>query len=428
MSNRNSLSKKIRFEIFKRDSFKCQYCGKSAPNVVLEIDHIIPVSKGGDNDLLNLVTSCYDCNRGKSDRQLSDDSVILKQRQQLDLLQERREQIELMFNWRKELDNLSSYTDEMVVNYVENKMKPYTFNESGSKKIKVLAKKYNLADILEAVDLSSEKYLSYDKKGDLVHSSVEEFVDKIGGIIVNKNRPPVENKCSYIKGICRKRFNYWDQKQGSIVLNKYVKALREYGWSDERILEDLDQEVIPKTKEVKNWTEWRQLIEKWTGDIKGWESNNTLKSSHPINTEDLDECVNCLIQTREHIIPVITHIISGFRGSFCDRVSIFLDTWFIFYLKELSEFYSKERKDTEKKPSYVEVFYNHLIADFFDNPDDDKFIYYSEIAILRLLFELIDIIEQYNFQESEPQNIKYINNRYCNLLREMSLEEFVSLF
>jgi hypothetical protein len=426
MSNRNSLSKKIRFEVFKRDSFKCQYCGKSAPNVILEVDHINPVSKGGDNDLLNLITSCYDCNRGKSDRQIDDDSVILKQRQQLELLQERREQIELMFNWRKELDNLSSDIDEMIVNYIENKMEPSKLNESGSKKIKVFARKHNLADILEAVDLSAEKYLSYDNKGNLVHSSVEEFIDKIGGIIVNKNKPPIEIKCSYIKGICRNRFNYWNPQQGSIILNNYVKALRQHGWSEELILEDLDQEVIPKTKEVKNWTEWRQLMEKWTEDIKGWKSDNTLKLSYPINTKELDECVHCLIQTREHIIPALNHIGSGFPRYEPKDLPSYLDMWLTFYLKDLSKFYSKESNDTNKKPFYVETFYGSFIISLFYNPDNDKVIHYLQVAVISILFELIDIIEKYTFQNSEPQNITYINDRYCFLLYGMSFDEFVN--
>ena len=68
MAKRKNLSKSVRFEVFKRDSFKCQYCGKSAPDVVLEVDHIIPVSKGGDNDISNLITACFDCNRGKRDK------------------------------------------------------------------------------------------------------------------------------------------------------------------------------------------------------------------------------------------------------------------------------------------------------------------------------------------------------------------------
>ena len=48
---RKSLSNKIRFEVFKRDNFTCQYCGRKAPEIVLNVDHIEPVSKGGTNDI-----------------------------------------------------------------------------------------------------------------------------------------------------------------------------------------------------------------------------------------------------------------------------------------------------------------------------------------------------------------------------------------
>lgn len=55
-----------RFVILERDKFTCQYCGRSAPDVKLEIDHIIPVSKGGSNESTNLLTCCKECNIGKS--------------------------------------------------------------------------------------------------------------------------------------------------------------------------------------------------------------------------------------------------------------------------------------------------------------------------------------------------------------------------
>ena len=73
MAKRKSLSKSVRFEVFKRDSFKCQYCGKSAPDVVLEVDHIIPVSKGGKTVMSNLQTLCERCNIGKSNKTENDD-------------------------------------------------------------------------------------------------------------------------------------------------------------------------------------------------------------------------------------------------------------------------------------------------------------------------------------------------------------------
>jgi len=68
---RKSISKKLRFEVFKRDSFECQYCGSHPPGVLLHVDHIHPVAEGGTNDIDNLVTSCEECNFGKGARLLT---------------------------------------------------------------------------------------------------------------------------------------------------------------------------------------------------------------------------------------------------------------------------------------------------------------------------------------------------------------------
>lgn len=62
---RKAMSKKLRFDVFKRDGFACQYCGAHPPNAVLEVDHVKAVSNGGTNDIDNLVTACFPCNRGK---------------------------------------------------------------------------------------------------------------------------------------------------------------------------------------------------------------------------------------------------------------------------------------------------------------------------------------------------------------------------
>lgn len=70
MSKRKPLSKKVRFEVFKRDGFTCQYCGAHPPNVVLEVDHIEAVARGGTDDEGNLITACFDCNRGKAARDI----------------------------------------------------------------------------------------------------------------------------------------------------------------------------------------------------------------------------------------------------------------------------------------------------------------------------------------------------------------------
>lgn len=70
-AKRVAISKKVRFEIFKRDAFACQYCGAHPPSTVLECDHIVPVCEGGANDEDNLITACFDCNRGKAGISLS---------------------------------------------------------------------------------------------------------------------------------------------------------------------------------------------------------------------------------------------------------------------------------------------------------------------------------------------------------------------
>lgn len=67
MAKRKGVGPRARFEVFKRDGFACQYCGRTPPAAILEIDHILAVSRGGSDDEANLLTSCFDCNRGKSD-------------------------------------------------------------------------------------------------------------------------------------------------------------------------------------------------------------------------------------------------------------------------------------------------------------------------------------------------------------------------
>lgn len=96
MPQRKSLSKGLRFDVFRRDGFTCQYCGRQPPDVVLEVDHILPVAEGGTNDILNLTTACQDCNRGKGkkllDRPPRPDADLLWLESQQELAELRRYQ------------------------------------------------------------------------------------------------------------------------------------------------------------------------------------------------------------------------------------------------------------------------------------------------------------------------------------------------
>lgn len=61
-----AVSKRLRYEILRRDNHTCRYCGATAPDVPLRVDHVTPVALGGSDKPENLVTSCEPCNNGKS--------------------------------------------------------------------------------------------------------------------------------------------------------------------------------------------------------------------------------------------------------------------------------------------------------------------------------------------------------------------------
>jgi hypothetical protein len=155
---RKALSKKLRFEVFKRDSFTCQYCGKSAPDAVLQADHINPVANGGKNHITNLITACSDCNLGKGARVLSDDSVAVKQMRQLKELNERREQIKMIADWHNEVVRAEDQQVDAVAKRIAE-IGSCELLESGRKIIRAAIKKYGLADVLAATEVSANQYL-----------------------------------------------------------------------------------------------------------------------------------------------------------------------------------------------------------------------------------------------------------------------------
>jgi 5-methylcytosine-specific restriction endonuclease McrA len=60
----------LRLRVFTRDNFTCLYCGKTRCR--LECDHVVPVASGGSDEIGNLQTSCFTCNRSKGAKMLSD--------------------------------------------------------------------------------------------------------------------------------------------------------------------------------------------------------------------------------------------------------------------------------------------------------------------------------------------------------------------
>jgi 5-methylcytosine-specific restriction endonuclease McrA len=75
------VSGSIKYEVLKRAKFRCELCGVPATECALEVDHILPRNRGGDDDLSNLQALCYRCNSMKRDR---DDTDFRAVRESLD--------------------------------------------------------------------------------------------------------------------------------------------------------------------------------------------------------------------------------------------------------------------------------------------------------------------------------------------------------
>ena len=186
MTRRKAIPKKVRFEVFKRDKFTCTYCGRKAPDVVLEVDHIIPVAEGGKNDIMNLTTSCRDCNRGKGKRTLSDDSAIERQRVALEDAQDRREQMEMMLQWQRDLKD---YEDKLVDFIEEILTEPYNDQWKLLPAIRAIIKRhihsFGFENVVNAAYIAREKYVNEPSLERGEWWSVSTAVKKIGGICYN---------------------------------------------------------------------------------------------------------------------------------------------------------------------------------------------------------------------------------------------------
>lgn len=182
---RKVIGKKTRFEVFKRDSFKCVYCGCSAPEVVLQIDHITPVAKGGTDDLFNLASSCFDCNSGKSDRRLDDRTAIQKQKAQLDQLQERQEQLQMLVAWQKGLTTIREDAVSQLADILRERMimpESIQLSESGRKLLRRWFKEFGFEEMCESIDIATDYYLKFNEEGDCTSESFEYGFKRIGGI------------------------------------------------------------------------------------------------------------------------------------------------------------------------------------------------------------------------------------------------------
>lgn len=208
-AKRKKISKRTRFEVFKRDSFKCQYCGASAPEVTLDLEHIIAHANGGGDDITNLVTACTACNSGKSSVPLSDESAVAKAKRQLDDIQERRNQLRLMAEWQSELLKIDSEQIDLLEKHWTT-LTNYYFTDSGRNSIAKLLKKFPFKEVSEGMRVAAANYINGNCSRDKdLDERIAIAFSKIGGICRMKQideKSPEMRDLYYIRGILRNRF------------------------------------------------------------------------------------------------------------------------------------------------------------------------------------------------------------------------------
>ncbi len=257
-SKRMPMSKKTRFEVFKRDKFTCQYCGARAPDVLLQIDHVNPVASGGENDILNLITSCPPCNGGKGARHLDDDAMVTKQLRQLDELQERREQIDLLLDWKNGLVDLDTEAASKLAPMWTKLVPGSEVNERGLHSLKQLIVKYGIGRVADAIAASSRQYVTLDGDGLATPESAAkawDYVGRIARMTKAMEAKPYLRELFYVRAIARNRFNYFDDRAALDLLERAHVAGA-----------PIDQ-LKDIAREETSWSGWRCAMNHLISDI-----------------------------------------------------------------------------------------------------------------------------------------------------------------
>jgi len=150
------ISKKTRFEVFKRDGFQCAYCGKTPPEVTLEVDHIEPISKGGKDDINNLLTACFDCNRGKTNIKL--DKIPAKLNENLEVLREKEEQLKAYRNFVIKIEKRIQSDIEKINEVYKEYFPGWAFSERfKNASLKTFLKHLLLNEIIDCLHIACSK-------------------------------------------------------------------------------------------------------------------------------------------------------------------------------------------------------------------------------------------------------------------------------
>jgi hypothetical protein len=197
------------------------------------------------------------CNLGKAGIPLSNDTAVKKAKHQLDELQERREQLEMMMAWQEGLKDIDDAARQRAAQFWQGLAPGFGLSPTGNGNLALWIRKFGLSDVLSGMREAASG-LQFTDSGDATKESWEECFHKIPGCIVVERRSggdPEVKRMYYIRGILRNRLR-----------EKYFRSDLALQWIEAAHSWDVPIDDIERlARSARNWTQFNTGI----GDLIG---------------------------------------------------------------------------------------------------------------------------------------------------------------
>lgn len=154
-AKRKSTGTRLRFEVFKRDGFRCVYCGATPMQASLQADHVVPVAEGGETTAENLVTSCATCNAGKSDVPLDRRSLRPVEAERLQAQEDHIEQIRQFLEIQRQIEDERRKAVDLIAEHWETVVGPMSEDMYG--RFDALMREWPHDALVKAMGLTARK-------------------------------------------------------------------------------------------------------------------------------------------------------------------------------------------------------------------------------------------------------------------------------
>lgn len=149
-----AVGKRLRFEVLKRDGFRCRYCGLGTVATLLHVDHVVPVAEGGSDAPENLITACAECNLGKGPVSL--DESRLPRMPSLEDLREHADQIREYVEAHRLIEQERGRLVEFLAEQWQERIHPELLQDTINR-FRRLSMQHPIERLLRAMDATGRK-------------------------------------------------------------------------------------------------------------------------------------------------------------------------------------------------------------------------------------------------------------------------------